>query len=554
MELNWNKYGIDTSKLRGGKMVCPKCSDNRKSKKDPCLSVDAERGLFNCHHCDFKGSAAEYEPKKEYSKPLPRLEKLSIKTLAWFENTRKISNNTLLRFGVTETNEWMPQISEETTCICFNYYRDNDVVNIKFRDATKGFKMAKGAELIFYNLDAIKNETACIIVEGEIDCLTLHECGIYNSISVPNGANKGNQKLEYLDNCYKYFEGMNKIILAVDNDEAGTSLRNELARRLGKERCFTVTYQEGCKDLNEVLVKYGKAAVVEVIDSALEIPLEGIVTMDEMFPTLQSWYQDGYPKGADCKIQNFNKLLSFAPGQLTVITGIPGHGKDEFTNWIMANLAKHEEWVWGVCGFEETPIQTTTKLVEKFTGKAFDFRKDANDRVNIEELEDGIGMVDKYFKFINTEEVDTDIDGVLSKAVEMVKRYGIKGFCLNPWNWVETNRPSFMSETEFISQSLTKIVSFAKKYQVHFFLLAHTTKIQKGIDGKYPVPNLYSISGSANFFNKTHNGVTIYRDYDTNNVDVYVQKVKQSWLGQLGFCSFSYNTMTRQYNGIAARR
>lgn len=548
MNLNWEKHGIDISKQRGGKMLCPNCSQQRKHKHDLCLSVDLSTGLYNCHNnCGFKGMAVDLKPKKEYAKPIARLEKLSSKTIAWFEEKRKISNNTLLRLKVTEALEWMPQPNKEMTCICFNYYRDEQLVNIKFRDAAKDFKMSGGAELIFYNLDAIKGENSCVIVEGEIDCLSFYECGIYNVISVPNGASKGNQKLEYLDNCWKHFEGMEKVVLAVDSDEAGISLKDELARRIGKEKCFTVQYPAGCKDANETLVKYGKDAVLEIISGAKEIPLEGLMSMDEIYPIISEWYLHGYPKGAKAKIKGFDDLMSFSLGQLTCVTGIPGHGKDEFVNLVMANLARFEDWRWGLCEFEETPPQTVSKLIEKFTGKSFDFRVNIEHRMSVTEFEYGIGMVDKYFNFINTQEVETDIDGVLHLAEQMVKRYGIKGFRLNPWNWVESNRPAYMSETEFISKCLSKIILFAKKFQVHFILIAHTTKINKGPDGKYLVPTLYNINGSANFFNKTHNGIVVYRHYNTNNVDVYVQKIKQSWLGTLGKCMFSYDTFQRQY-------
>lgn len=547
MNFNWDKYGIDISKVVGGKTLCPKCSHARKHKKDKCLSVDIIEGLFNCHNCDFKGSVKEFKPQKVYTRPLPRLEKVGKKTIDFFEG-RGISNDTILRFKITEAKEWMPQFEQEVACICFNYYRGEELTNIKFRGPKKSFKMSKDAELIFYNINSIAEEQECVIVEGEMDCLTLHECGIYNCVSVPNGASKGSQKLEYLDNCWQFFENKTKVVLAVDNDEAGISLRDELARRLGKEKCFTVLYPEGCKDVNEVLMTYGKETVVKVIIEAKEIPLEGIISMDQMFPVIQSWYEHGYPKGARARIENFDEYLTFVPGQLTMITGIPGHGKDEFANLIMSNLGKYEDWIWGMCSFEETPHQTTTKLMEKYIGKSFDFRQEKSNRINQSEYEKGLIFVDDHFKFMDTENIDTDLTSVLSLAEKMVKRFGIKGFCINPWNWLEHQRDSFMSETEYVSVALSKIIQFAKRFQVHIFLMAHPTKVQKSDKKKYDVPTLYSISGSANFFNKTHNGITVYRDVET--VDIHVQKVKQSWLGKVGLCQFTYNTLTRQYTAV----
>ena len=535
--MNWEKHGIDTSKVRNGKTTCPKCSHTRKNRTETCLSVDKDKGLFNCHHCGFKGSAIDYKPKKEYTKPLPRLEKISKDWISWFEG-RKISNNTLLTFKITEAKER----------VCFNYFRNEQLINIKYRSIAKDFALSKDAELIFYNLDAIKDESECVIVEGEIDCLSLYESGIYNAVSVPNGASKGNQKLEYLDNCWEYFQNKTKVIIAVDNDEAGRSLKDELIRRIGKEKCYAVSYPDGCKDFNDVLIKHGKQSVKEVIECSEPIPLEGIATLEVMYPQIQDWYLNGYPKGAKANIPGFDELLTFSPGHLTMITGIPGHGKDEFANWVMVNLSKHEKWKWGICGFEETPAQTVTKLMEKYTGKSFDVRINPAQRMNADEGESAALFIDDNFKIIMTDDVETNLDGILAKAEEMVKRYGIKGFCLNPWNWIDHYREAFMSETEYISSALTKIISFAKKYQIHVFLIAHTTKILKDkATGKYEVPTLYSISGSANFFNKTHNGFTIYRDFENNTVDVYVQKVKQSWLGKTGFCSFTYDTMTRQY-------
>lgn len=551
MRINFEKYGIDPSKVRVGKTVCPKCSHTRKNRNDKCLSVDLATGMFNCHNagCNFKGCAAEFNrPRREYVNPQEKLSKLGSKPLLWFESVRGITNYTLLKFKITEAKEWMPQVEKERNCICFNYFRKEKLVNIKFRDAEKNFKLVKGAELIFYNLDSIAREEEAIIVEGEIDCLSVDQCGFHNVVSVPNGASLGSARLEYLDNCFDEFQDKKKIIIATDNDEAGRALCEELARRLGKERCYKVSYPDDCKDMNEVMLKHGSDGVKVILQTAEEYPLEGIVDPEDIYQFANEWYYNGYPKGADTKIDGFSEYLRFAPGQLTTITGIPGHGKDEFTNLIMTNLCKNEKWKFGIAGFEETPAQSATKIIEKFVGKSFDFRVEPNHRMTIDEFNDGMLFVADNFKFINTEQTACDLDSILTLAEQLVGRYGIKGFCLNPWNWVDHSRDGRMTETEYISGCLTKILVFAKRFGVHFFLIAHTTKIQKDRQtNKYEIPTLYSIAGSANFFNKTSNGICVYRHFDTGQVEVHVQKVKQSWLGKTGMSLFGYNTYTRQY-------
>lgn len=552
---NWvllEQIGINLHGKKHGtlKTVCPKCSQDRKNKKDPCLSVDVTEGVYNCHHCEFKGKVFE-KKRKEYFKPLPRLEKLEKDTIRYFEESRKISNNTLLRFKVTDSLEWMPIAKAEIPVICFNYFRDGKLVNTKFRGKNKDFKLIKDAELIFYNLDGISEYKEAIICEGEIDAMSLYEAGFYNVVSVPNGASKGSQKLEYLDNCWEHFDDKEKIILMTDGDEAGSSLKDELARRLGYERCFTVKYPENCKDANEVLLKHGKVALKNIVDVAQLWPLEGLVTMDDMYETVVQFYNEGYPEGKRAGIGEFDELMSFYPGQLTIVTGIPGSGKSEFVDWLMASLAKKHNWSWGICSFENPPEFHVTKLAEKFTNKSFAFRKDPEHRINPQEFEYAIAMIDKYFHFINLSLVDVTMEGLLEKAEQLVKRKGINGLLFDPWNCIEHKVPIGQSKVDYILECLNKLLIFLDRNKVHGFLVAHPTKLQKDKNTKkYEIPTMYSISGSADFFNRTHNGISVYRDFETNVVDVYIQKVKWSWLGKLGFCSYHFDTMTREYKQI----
>jgi twinkle protein len=542
-------------------------------ERTPSFTVSKEKQVFKCFGCGKGGDAIafliehekhsyldaikwlanrynieleEYQ-KREYQKPVPRLEKLGQKALKFFENERLISNNTLLRFNITEANEYMPGPNKEVPVICFNYYRGEQLVNIKFRGPQKSFKLAKDAELIFYNLDALKGCNEAVIVEGEIDCLTLHECGIYNVVSVPNGAAKGNQRLEYLDNCFQFFTDKTKIILAVDNDGPGNNLRNELARRLGHERCYQVKYPEGCKDANDVLRQHGKDAVVEMITSATEWPIQGIVTMDEMYPEVLDYFENGYPKGFRTHIPDFDDYLTFYPGQLTTVTGIPGSGKSEFVDYLMTSLTRFHGWSWAICSFECPPAIHVTKLAEKFTDRSFSFRKNPDHRISTRQFEYAISMIDKHFHFINLSMVDVTMEGLIKKAEELVLRKGINGLLFDPWNCIE-HKSGEQSETKYTLTCLNTLINFLDKYGVHGFLVAHPTKLAKDKrTGKYEIPTMYSISGSAHFFNRTHNGLSIYRDFQTNVVDVYVQKVKWSWLGKLGYASFHYDTMIRKY-------
>ena len=142
------------------------------------------------------------------------------KVEGWFKS-RGISKTTLNNLRISEGKEWMPQTGQSENTIRFNYFMGDQLINIKYRDGRKNFKLFKGAEKIFYNINSIVGYDFCVIVEGEMDVLAFHEAGVKNVISVPNGATLNSNNLDYLDNCIDYFEDKTKIVLAVDADEAG---------------------------------------------------------------------------------------------------------------------------------------------------------------------------------------------------------------------------------------------------------------------------------------------------------------------------------------------
>jgi twinkle protein len=92
---------------------------------------------------------------------------------------------------------------------------------------------------------------------------------------------------------------------------------------------------------------------------------------------------------------------------------------------------------------------------------------------------------------------------------------------------------------------------FKREELLHIFLVAHPTKMQKDPATKIvEVPDLYDVSGSANFFNKADAGLSVYRNFDTNIVEIYINKMKFEHIGKQGNCALKYNIRNGRYQSI----
>lgn len=531
--------GIDLRKLKGNHLdtTCPKCSHDRKKKSDPCLSVTIDTGLYNCHHCNWSGTVQEKTKieVKEYFKPVfNNRTELSEKEVNYFFK-RSISQDTLLKMKVTSGQEYMPQVQKQTNTIQFNYFRDGNLVNVKFRDGAKNFKLVKDAELIFYNLDAIKSSEWCIITEGEIDALSWIESGVNEVVSVPNGASKGSQRLEYLDNCYEYFENKKKIYIATDNDEPGRSLRDELARRLGMEKCYWIDFVS-VKDSNEYLIEKGAEGLKNLLPSAKEFSIEGVFTIDDVWADIEDIYNNGLPTGAKTGDKQFDAHLGLMPGELTMVTGIPGHGKSIYLDQISLKLCLNESARFAICSPESYPTAFYyTRLIKKLVGKKF-----SKHNISLQLLAECREWIKGRYHLI-APPMGYDLDQILEAARLLVLKRGIKYLIIDPWNRIESAKPNGYDPGKWVQERLDKIIRFNQTNGVHTFLVAHPTKMAKLKDSdNYIVPTLYNISGSADFFNMTQNGFTIYYNSETGKNEVHFQKVKWEHLGKVGLAEYTY--------------
>lgn len=546
---NKEQYEINVNKTGENTILCPVCSHTRKKKTLKCFGFNLTKGAGKCNHCGVvlleKTDTPPKQPEKTYERPIWKNKtQMSNKAVQWFES-RKITQSTINEFKVSEGAEWMPQTAKIENTIQFNYFRMGELVNVKYRTGAKHFKMFKGAEMIFYNLDATLTNDEIIIVEGEMDVLAMAQAGYKNAISVPNGCNdKGAINLDYLDNCIEFFSEETKFILALDNDNVGNRLKNELARRLGFENCTYVVFQD-CKDANECLIKYGTTGIEDAINNKKEFPIEGVFNAKDFEKDIYDYYLNGLPKGDGIGMYEFDMFLRFQPGYLTTITGIPGHGKSEFLDFVLCKLNILHDWKFALYSPENYPMHLHfSKFAEKIIGKPFE----GNDRMSPIDLSQVVSYHAQNFYFINPKE-NFSLDNILGSVKILVRTKGVKAFVIDAWN--KLDHQYTVNETKYISEQLDKITMFCQKNNVHCFLVAHPTKIQKDKNtGMYEIPNLYSISGSANFYNKTANGITVYRNFDSLQTEVYIQKVKFKHWGQTGCVHLGWDkTNGRYYKG-----
>jgi twinkle protein len=562
-------YGIDTRGKASGevKTTCARCSASRKKHKYPCLNVNVDKGVWNCWHCGWSGSlrsgeeSASTPPSRPrvYRPPTFRPTALPADIVAWFAR-RGIPETILAQHQIGFGLVYMPQVEEEVEAVQFPYVRGGEVVNIKYRDRDKHFRMAAGAERILYGVDDIERGGTLLICEGEMDKLALAVAGYRSCVSVPDGAPAVNtkhyeSKFDFLLSAEDRLNDLQRIILAVDTDGPGHKLAEELARRLGPERCYRATWSSECKDANDVLMSYGVETLRECIELATPWPVRGIVTVDMLSAAIDQMFTQGMERGLDPGWSSLAQYYTIRPGELTMVSGIPAHGKSQWVTALMMHLAQVHEWRLAIFSPEHFPLERyAARMLEIYTGQSFGGDEPA---MSWDTMQAAKAWLAARVSFIAPDDAAPTIAHLLALARVQVFRQGVKGIVLDPWNEMDHSRPANQTETEYISHALSEIRRFARLHGVHIWVVAHPTKLQKAQDGEYKgqyaPPTPYDISGSAHFRNKADNCVTIWRDLATKDplkgarTEVHIQKVRFREVGQTGMVKLVYRPACGRY-------
>ena len=553
------------------KIICPSCNQTRKKKNQKTLSVkvNSDSIVYQCWHCSASGEVKYNYNSKRESKVIDMFEvdraketwqNLGKSAMSFLKN-RGISEKTATHFNIKQKRNYIANLGD-VDCVVFPYGTDENISFVKIRSCEgKGFA-SQGSADQFYNIDIIdeiikSEKKELIICEGEMDALSYHESGITNVISIPSGAvakiahgktlPHEDTKFKFIWNAIDKINEINKIVLSMDSDDAGVAMSEELARRLGKHRCYKVRYPEDCKDANDVLQRHGKKILAELPDKAEPYPVSGLYNAQKFANQLMDIYDNGHGTGVSTGYENLDELYTIVQGQLSIVTGHPSSGKSEFIDQVMYNIAKKDNWKFAVCSFENEPRIHIAKLISKHLGKPF--FKGATNRMTKEELKEGLDFVRKHFFFLYQADGSlSTIDSIIERLKISVQRYGCRGAIIDPYNYISKHKMD--KETDWVSEMLSSLRSFAQAHDIHIWFVAHPTKMMRREDGTIPVPRGYDISGSASFFSKADCGVTIDRPdpSKTTQTDVHIWKCRYSWVGKQGKTSFTYDRIKSRYD------
>jgi len=540
------------------RVVCPLCTPERRKQKSKDMTLTRKPDgaiVYHCHHCLASGSV---QPKERILSAVPSKvitsNKLEDRHYAWLAS-RGISKETADKMRLFAAEKYFGRLDRRCDAIGFPYYREGALVSAKYRSIPdKDFTQDAGGAHDFFGLDKVEKGKPLIIVEGEMDCLSVVEAGIENCISVPSGAPikvadgkvlpSEDKKFAYVWNAREVIDAAPYIILATDQDTPGQALAEELARRIGKDKCRLAKFTR--KDLNEVLLdddptRTPKERIQEIIDEATPYPISGLSTPSTFIDRLNDLYTKGTGKGESTGYSSIDQVYTVAPGQLTVVTGYPSSGKSNFVDQLMVNLAKRSDWKFAICSFENQPEIHISRLMEIYTQKRF---FDGKFKMTQEEKDAAFKFVEDHFLFIDTNgEEPSTLESILERARAAVKRMGIRGMVIDPYNYIELDK-SNSTETEAISNMLTKVQKFCKANDVHVWFVAHPSKINRsGVE--QPRPDGMSISGSMAWWAKADCGVTIHRK--ESYVEFAVWKCRYRWVGTQGETSLLYNKISGTY-------
>jgi twinkle protein len=493
------------------------------------------------------------QPHDEAAKQRPA------RLMTWFEETRKLSRETVELFGVyLHHHRFQARPHEDAQpALVFPYTHQGELVNRAYRLLQADVVETEPAALpCLFNADAIDADDPQEVVwaQRELDVMAVHEAGYPQAVCLPQIAG-GAEDARY--RAMATHEAMlskaKRIVLAMDNTDAGVVLREELARRLGRHRCWLVQLPEGVPTIGTLLMQQGRDAVAAAITQAEPYPLEGIHRVTAR--SLLEIYDAPPPPTMGSGIGVLDKRVRFPmDGRFIVTLGVPNHGKTPFIRHLAVHQMEHHDRRWAVFSPEMRPwTRFVASCAQVLVGKPFQTRsREGGDLLGMtrDEVVFAANWLRRRMVMIvpDAERQSPTLAWLFERVTEAVLAEGITDVWIDPWNEIAHDRGQ-QREDEYLRDNLMRLLAFSARFGVNFWVNVHPHTLRPAKPGeKIQAPGPYDIAGGAMFFNKADLMFTVHRPADQAITEIYVRKAKADEYGRRGDkIEIQYNTVTGRY-------
>ena len=486
--------------------------------------AEACKKLFELAEMPYSFGELGVKTKRHYRYPheVPCTDKS--KVYAYFEQ-RKISRETLDALDVRQDSEGNA---------VFNYYDTNDVLTmVKYKPSHKvqhgqakcWCQQNSDTAPLLFNMNRINVNSPLLICEGEPDCLSAIEAGFKNAVSVPLGSSN----LHWIDENLEWLDQFESIIICADNDDAGVKMQKECVPRLGSWRTKVVDIPaipigntgRVTKDLNEILYVCGKDKVLELILDAKDSPVPSVADLSDVEPT-EYEDVDGVTTGLKAIDDELMRLFF---GTLTIVSGQPGSGKSSLLTQLACNSLDNDIGTWLFSGELPNGVEKSwfnyifagpRNITDAISRRGNPYKKISTTT---------LAEINKTYKgrwHIYRDDYDNTLDKLIASMTDTVRKYGARCLILDNFMCIDTET----SEEELRSQTDTikKLIEFAKKYQVAVILVCHPRKMDAGTN-----VGIYDIAGTSNIVNLAHRTMGLRRvtDAERENAAKYSEKRRQ---------------------------
>ncbi|HSW94315.1 MAG TPA: toprim domain-containing protein [Gammaproteobacteria bacterium] len=460
--------------------------------KLPQASKEAEQYLGM-----VKPKFEAYRPPK-FVKPDPKKIK-PVNTMSsvmnYLINERKLTRETIQAFQIGEC--------ENGREIIFQFIRDGELIlrkNLSL-DRPHGKKqifVEGNCEPCLFGWHILEsfmpNTRKIALVEGEIDCMSAYQFGIdVPTLSVPFGGGAG-KKQQWIEYEFERLSVFDEIFLCFDPDKEGDLAVTDLIERLGQHRCRVVKLPY--KDMNECLQNgVTREEIQKCFDEARTLDPEELKPAGYFVDQVIAGFNP--PNGCEIGIappwEKTKGIILFRPSELSIWSGINGHGKSQFLGHLILHFINVGSRVC-IASLELKPQRLLMRLTRQAAGLA-----DPSDGY-IRAIHNW--YVDKLWLFdlVGT----TKVERLLEVFLYARQRYGIDVFVIDSFMKCGIGEDDYNAQKAFID----RLCDFKNQHNCHIHLIMHPRKT----DDETKIPGKLDFKGTGAITDLADNCFVIWRN------------------------------------------